>query len=320
MDVKKSLIALSVSVALLGGVWESAVAKNADEEDSVYRWGRWAVLSPAAGAEEVIAFAPAGTNDIGRCESEANCPGFNTPQEEPPVTQVPCEAGMPCGFTRVGGFVENEEAPGNVEIFELVLDEETGELSYRVAPGATGEIASGELPANIRTGTVTTVDRTSLRGILERDGELNPALVQGLWQQQEQRGEFFWGVAATEGQMNDLVNGLGAERIATYRGVMANNPIDGAVVMTVDFNTSTWSGDFAGRFNFSASGDVVEHGFASTDFTDAQISGLVEGAFVNAGNNAIGGYEVEHAVEGLDADVFNAKLVTEPVVVPAGLN
>lgn len=315
MDLKKSLMALSVSAALLGGAWEAAVAKT-DEEDSVYRWGRWAVLAPAAGVEEVIALVPAGANDIGRCESEANCPEVITDQEppveppvEPPITQVPCAAGMPCGFTRVGGFVEAEEAPGSVEAFELVLDEETGQLAYRVAPGETGEVASGDLPANIRTGTVTTQDRTSLRGVIERDSELEPAVVQGLWQQQEQRGEFFWGVAATDAQMNALVAGLGTERIATYRGVLANNPTDGAVAMRVDFNTSTWSGDFAGRFNFSATGDVVKSGFASTGFTDPQVSGLVEGAFVNAGNNAIGGYQVQHAVQGRDADVFNARLM-----------
>ncbi|MFN2309264.1 MAG: hypothetical protein ABR553_05945 [Gammaproteobacteria bacterium] len=327
MDVKTTVIALSVSAFLLGSASGYAATNSSDEEDSVYRWGRWEVLAPAAGVEEVIAFAPAGINDLGRCEAGANCPeptpeptpgstpGPTSGPTPPPVTEMSCEAGQPCGFARVGGFVENEEEPGTVEDFELVLDEETGSLRYRVAPGTSRENDSGDQAAIIGERlVVTTDDRRALRGAIQRLGEGgDPVLVQGPWQHGD-RGEFVWGVAATIDQMNALIGGLGSERIATYSGATFNG---GSVSMSVDFNNSTWSGDFNGRFAFSASGEVVGSGFVSTAITTPQVSGLVDGGFVNAGNNAIGRYDVLHTTQGRDADVFNAGLETGLVVVPA---
>ncbi|MBI5040891.1 MAG: hypothetical protein HZB57_06750, partial [Gammaproteobacteria bacterium] len=83
MNIKKSLIALSVFSILMGGVWEAAVAKKADkEEDSVHRWGRWAVLSPAAGQDEAGFITIAASNDLGSCQSSENCPGIK-PAGEP---------------------------------------------------------------------------------------------------------------------------------------------------------------------------------------------------------------------------------------------
>ena len=48
MSASKHLIALAISTALAIG--QSAVAQE-PAGDSAYQWGRWAVLSPAAGGE-----------------------------------------------------------------------------------------------------------------------------------------------------------------------------------------------------------------------------------------------------------------------------
>jgi hypothetical protein len=363
MDVSKSLIALGVSIALFGGAWETAVAKKTDEEDSVYRWGRWAVLAPAAGGEEVIAAAPAGTSNLGRCESAANCPDpqdvppeepppeepppvepppvepppvdpppvepppvepppVDPPPVEPPLTQVPCAAGQACGFARIDQNGQTSGTSGDrVVPFELSLDDNEGEgevdtVAFKANPGADDEIASDTEEALYVTDSegnlvlVRTLDRNAqsiLRGAVIVDESGVPVLIQGPWMHAEDGGEYVWGIAATPEQITDLVDrldGLG-ELAAIYNGVTANG---GTVNMTVDFNAGEWSGDFAGRYSFSATGDVVGSGFASTGFTDPKVSGLVQGGFVNAGNNAIGGYEVDHADLGRDADVFNAVL------------
>ncbi|MCO6411887.1 MAG: hypothetical protein J5I92_04005 [Thiogranum sp.] len=49
MRSASSLVAVGVALALSAG---QAVAATQQEEDSVYQYGRWAVLSPAAGAGE----------------------------------------------------------------------------------------------------------------------------------------------------------------------------------------------------------------------------------------------------------------------------
>ena len=54
MNTARSLVALGVVLAALGSsqaVW----AAQQKEEDSAYQWGRWAVLSPAAGGEPYVA-------------------------------------------------------------------------------------------------------------------------------------------------------------------------------------------------------------------------------------------------------------------------
>ncbi|HFD81333.1 MAG TPA: hypothetical protein ENK05_13215 [Gammaproteobacteria bacterium] len=49
MSAARSLVALGVILAL--GAGQAIGAQKQKEEDSVYQWGRWAVLSPAAGGE-----------------------------------------------------------------------------------------------------------------------------------------------------------------------------------------------------------------------------------------------------------------------------
>ena len=62
MSANKHLIALAISTALAIG--QSAVAQE-PAEDSAYQWGRWAVLSPAAGGEPFSApDAPGAANNV----------------------------------------------------------------------------------------------------------------------------------------------------------------------------------------------------------------------------------------------------------------
>lgn len=344
MELKKSLLVLSLSSAIMAGAWTTATAKTAQEDDSVYRWGRWAVLTPAAGNEEVIALIPPGANDLGRCESAANCPspvndpqnnpeppGGNPPGEEPPVVAVsPCAAGMPCGFARVDHPYDrtNANKPDSSDVvpFELVLDEQGKTIAYVVDPGSEDEIASGDVGAYITPTDVLTVpgSTSELSGSLKRNAAQVPVIAQGLWtspaDQPINGGEYVWGITATANEMQSLISSLGGTTSAVYQGFTmgTTNDNEGTVQLNIDFGSATWSGQFNADLNFSASGAVVNSGFVSNaaGFSSNIASGEVKGGFVNAGNNAIGGYEVVDTNGIQAADVFNTTL-QNPLVQPA---
>ncbi len=336
MEVKKSLIAIGISSALVMGAWTTAVAKTGDD-DSVYQWGRWAVLAPAAGVEEVIAYAPAGTDNLGSCESSENCPTplfTDTPEPpvppEPPVATSPCEAGAPCGFARVDhpydASQRTKPESSDVVPFELTLDEDAGTVAYVVDPGSVNEIQSATVPASIQTSAVPGAVNTLRGSPVVLRGQIqarNPqaALVQGLWRNTNSGdseniivdgGEFVWGITANADEMQSLISGLGGDMTAVYQGITmgTTNGNEGAVRLDINFGNATWSGQFDADISFAASGDVVNSGFVSNanGFSGNIVSGEVKGGFVNAGNNAIGGYEVVDTNGIQAADVFNTTL------------
>jgi len=53
--MKRTMRLVAVGLVLAFSVGQEAWAAQQKEEDSVYRWGRWAVLSPAAGGEAYTA-------------------------------------------------------------------------------------------------------------------------------------------------------------------------------------------------------------------------------------------------------------------------
>ncbi|MBU1191819.1 MAG: hypothetical protein KKE76_08910 [Gammaproteobacteria bacterium] len=326
MEVKKSLIAVGVTSVLMVGAWATASANTDKDDDSVYQWGRWAVLAPAAGVQEVVAFAPVGTANLGSCASDENCPTFTVtteqpeePPVEPPVATSPCEAGAPCGFARVDHPYRNQiEAPDSSSIapFQLVMTQggQGGDtVAFVVDPGTADEIASGTVSAIIRpTVVVAYPGGPILSGLLTPGDDEAPAVGRGVWGVDESGGEFVWGITANASQMASFISGLGGDRIANYSGFTQGvlNGGEGAVNMSVNFSDATWSGQFNNNA-FTASGVVVDSGFVSNaaGFSPNIASGEVYGAFVNAGNNAIGAYDVTNTVGVRSADVFKADFV-----------
>lgn len=83
------LLALSVALAL-GGTQIAFAAKQQREEDSVYEWGRWAVLSPAAGGEPYVAAAePDASNNIRPDGADEFSPKVTSTPEEPVIPPGP---------------------------------------------------------------------------------------------------------------------------------------------------------------------------------------------------------------------------------------
>lgn len=333
MNFSKPLLALGISVVLAGvsgGV--AAVAKDADD-DSVYRWGRWAVLAPAAGGEELVAFAPAGGNDLGRCEAGANCPDPKAesepePKPEPdptpdPVVKAPCAAGAACGFTRIDRRnADGSTGESTTGRFALKLDpggEGGGTVNFRANPGEPDEIASGDLPADVGATRFRSTDREDPSLIAGRIVAGETDVMEGLWRQiaadgsYALSGEFEAGIAATESEMAALMSqlDLGGAVVGVYEGPTANLRGATDVRLTMDFGAGEWTGQFTGsQVQFGAGGQIAGSGFVSDPgrFSDNIATGMVEGAFVNAGRNAIGAFEVTDTAGIHDADVFNAGL------------
>jgi hypothetical protein len=90
------------SVVLIAGAAVFAAAgvsaSQQKKEDSAYRWGRWAVLSPAAGGTEpyVAAATPGSDFNPRPCDSEGFCAGAAV-TEAPEVVET-CAAGSACGI------------------------------------------------------------------------------------------------------------------------------------------------------------------------------------------------------------------------------
>lgn len=84
MKAKKHTIALATAAILALG--QSAVAQEATE-DSAYQWGRWAVLSPAAGGEPFRApDAPGSDFNARPSDADAFQPEVLSIQVDPPIT------------------------------------------------------------------------------------------------------------------------------------------------------------------------------------------------------------------------------------------
>lgn len=93
MRSASSLVALGVALALSAG---QAVAATPQEGDSVYQYGRWAVLSPAAGAGQpyVAAVTPDAANNLRPEEGFSPVVLGSEPVVEPPGV-VPNPPGNP---------------------------------------------------------------------------------------------------------------------------------------------------------------------------------------------------------------------------------
>ncbi len=91
MNTQRTLVAAAVSVAVLAAVPVWGKSQNIEEEsDSVYRWGRWAVLSPAAGGEETRAIQRDTGNDLRPGEAGENTPDLIAVlRPQPPEDELP---------------------------------------------------------------------------------------------------------------------------------------------------------------------------------------------------------------------------------------
>ncbi len=164
MNTTRTLVVAGIALAL--GVSAAAQAAKQKEEDSAYKWGRWAVLSPAAGGEPYRQpLAPDVDNNARPGEAEEFEPRVLTEETnptEPPVEIAGfCDAGASCGYATYANNPEGEgryQAESVPEGFDLSNSNANGPVLARfdleTAPGTdqfyAAEVDSGNQTARFR--------------------------------------------------------------------------------------------------------------------------------------------------------------------------
>lgn len=308
-----------LAIAMCG----TANAKTqSEDEDSVYQWGRWAVLAPAAGRPDVAGprqlVQPA---DLGPGEAEqltgevevADNGGEEPPPEPPtpptpptpPQAAGPCNDG-PCGFARIDTR-SNAAGGDQTATYDLDLDEGANTTAFQVNPGEADEIASATTTVAVGTTNFITPfgsQPSAIRGALTRDGDTTPVVITGFWRHAGDQGEFVWGMPASAAELDGLQQG---NVVADYNGAMADG---GQASLSLDFGQQTWNGSFAGgAIDFSSNGEIDGAAIRSTGFSsniDPEAS-FVEGGVVNHGDTVIGRFEVQDTgAEAAYSDIFRA--------------
>ncbi|TCK17625.1 hypothetical protein DFR30_0860 [Thiogranum longum] len=165
MNTARNIIVASIALAL--GLSSVADAAKKKEEDSAYKWGRWAILSPAAGGPEtyVAKLTPEAAHNTRPQDSDEFHPELaDTPVE---VTNF-CSAGSNCGYatyytddgmveaaSAVEGYDQSENNPGGPVLARFNLEaSDSADTSTGVEAAAVGGGAGGVQQVNFEvTGT-----------------------------------------------------------------------------------------------------------------------------------------------------------------------
>lgn len=288
---------------------------------SVYCWGPWAALAPAAGgypdagpAVDPIQLDPTrellAVNNIQPPDNGVT-PPIEPPIEppiQPPVVPVlplgGCAPGASCGFTSVVAGV-TAQAPAEdtaIERYELAADG----TQFTVAPGEAGEIQSFTMqtqftdpPDGLEILTSTFVDDPNdpaqasiVQARVVRDGDGEILAGADYWAKSDNgdanSGFFVWSRAVSQSEL-DTLNSMGGATL-NFSGVMS---VDNSTVANITMNfgsESSWTGNWTNpNYNFSAGGAISGPNFGSdpSQFSNNVQDGYVQGALVGAlGNRA----------------------------------
>lgn len=112
MNTSKKMIVAGIALAL--GMSSSANAAAQKEEDSAYEWGRWAVLSPAAGGDEpyIAALEPGAVNNARPGDADEFDPEVERPDPiDNPTVEAFCTAGSNCGYATYYKQLAEDDGP-----------------------------------------------------------------------------------------------------------------------------------------------------------------------------------------------------------------
>jgi hypothetical protein len=275
---------------------------------SVYCWGPWSVLAPAAGPA-----GPALANTFYEDEPRPEVLGL-VPDIEPELV-LPlggCDPGAPCGFATVIDGLAGVADPADTSVQRFtMLDDGT---SFTVAPGTAEEIQSvADMATNFapRPNGVEILDAVGVESgqlsqlqarVIRPDGtnieyaadywgnfDINNVIVNS--------GAFTWGNASTQADI-DALNNTGGGISLGFSGPMS---VNGATQANFVLNfgvAPNWTGNWVNPnpdYNFSASGAMSGADFVSSpdQFSDNVQSGYVQGALLGP----LGDQAVTHAVD-----------------------
>jgi hypothetical protein len=267
---------------------------SGDAINSVYCWGPWTGLAPAAGGG---ANAPAILSAQDFRPEFAERFGSDVDNPAPPPLNLPlgpCIEGASCGFASVvaGGSGNGSAADTELSTFSLAADGS----SFVVAAGESNEIQSVAMTPSLAprggdnyvldavgvevAGPDTQVSQlqarvTSADGVTIIDAAdrwANANVVTGVVDAQS--GYFAHGTATTLADLDQLRN---LNATVNFAGRMSVDPGTTANI-TLNYGTaSTWTGNWSGNYGFDAGGAVEGANFVSDA---SQFSGNVAGGYV----------------------------------------
>lgn len=285
---------------------------------SVFCFGPWDALLPAAGAAPTVAREDPDTFRLQNC-IDTGCPAtvVDTNPPPPPPLDLPlgsCEPGLPCGFATVIEGRESVGDPAETSFARFDFDD-GGDLS----DGVTGfQIdQDGQTIVNSAPVNVALLDRPDEFETLRAqgvDGDQASRLVARVLRQGDdiqyaadvwtdgdqatreiQSGFFAWGTATTAAEI-DRLNNTGMGSTLNFQGPMS---VDNSTIanLTLAYGADpTWTGSWDNpAYSFSAGGRMQGADFASdpTQFSTNVQSGFVQGALLGPR----GDHAVAHIVE-----------------------
>lgn len=241
-------------------------------EDSVYCWGPWARLAPAAGpAEQAVAVSFPVEIEC-RFEVAEQCAALlQEASPPPPLPEGSCPPGTPCGFaTVVEGVTSSDEA--DATRFARIVVAADGS-AFVIDPDGAEEIASVEgmgtvvTPRleddyeNLRATGRVGDEQSRLVARIVRDEDGNLLLAADVWTHGNREsgvsrsGYFAWGTATSQAGLDALAAGSAT---LNFAGPMS---VDNATVaaLTVDFGGNpAWTGTWTNpEWSFGAGGSVT---------------------------------------------------------------
>jgi hypothetical protein len=283
--------------------------------NSVYCWGPWAALAPAAGGnpDSGPAVDPIPTDPRPELLAITNVEPPTEPPTEPPGPELPiegCAPGASCGFATViaglGAVGPADET--TVEGFDLVDDG----TQFTVAPGEANAIQSFTMTTqyedrpdgleNLAAAFVDDVNNptegSALQARVLRNDNGEIVVAADVWANSgggtSNSGFFVWSRAVNQGELDALNAGAGAT--LNFSGVMS---VDNATVANITLNfgsESNWTGSWTNpNYNFSAGGLIQGPNFGSdpSQFSANVQDGYVQGALVGA----LGTRAAAHVIE-----------------------
>ncbi|MCP4000737.1 MAG: hypothetical protein GY727_07495 [Gammaproteobacteria bacterium] len=298
----------SINVAPAAGMAASLAAdpcSGPGAGGSVYCWGPWSVLAPAAGP-----VGPALASSLYEEDPSPELLGI-VPEIEP-ILELPlggCDPGAPCGFATAVSNVSgvDEGAETSLQRFTM-LDDGT---SFTVAPGAANEIQSVtgmtthyfSLPDGTEILDAVGVESgqaSQLQARVVRPDDTVIVYSAAYWANVDidsgiaNSGGFAWGNASTQADIDSL-NNIGGGISLGFAGMMSVDPTTQANLVLNFGAVQTWSGNWVNpSYSFSAGGVMSGADFVSNldQFSDNVQSGYVQGALLGP----LGDQAVTHAV------------------------
>jgi hypothetical protein len=268
---------------------------------SVYCWGPWGVLAPAAGNAPVIPL------EITEQEPRPELASVFDPEVSPILPQAGCAPGASCGFATVvsGTAAVASAADTSFASFDLADDG----TSFVVDAGGVNEIQS----VTMGTGFIDRPDDYENMFAVGQDNDQISVLIARVIRQGNDEiqygadiwindiagvgssGNFAWGNAASQADL-DTLNNTGIGTLLTFSGPMSVDVATTAVIALQLGPAASWTGSWTNpAYAFSAGGGINGADFLSNpdSFSSNVESGYVQGALLGP----LGDHAVTHIID-----------------------